>query len=173
MKQLIAHKISTPVGEIALAACGGKLCVCDFDCGGFATLSRVAKRLGAQVEWGSSPVIQLAAEELSEYFQRQRRTFTVPLQLCGTEFQQAAWTAMLRVPYGKTASYAEEARMAGRPRALRAIGQANGCNPLAIFVPCHRIVASDGTIGGYSGGLSRKRFLLRLESGVDELFPDE
>jgi methylated-DNA-[protein]-cysteine S-methyltransferase len=83
--------------------------------------------------------------------------------MSGTLFQKSAWEAMLTIPYGQTISYAEEARRAGHPTALRAIGNANGRNPLAIIVPCHRVIASNGTIGGYSSGLDRKRFLLRLE----------
>ncbi len=105
-----------------------------------------------------------AAHELHEYFAGRRRRFTVPLDLAGTDFQRRAWAAMRRVPYGATMSYAQQARRAGAPRAVRAVGSANGANPVPIIVPCHRIVASDGSLGGYALGLAAKRRLLALES---------
>ena len=105
-----------------------------------------------------------AAHELREYFAGGRRRFTVPLDLAGTDFQRRAWAAMRRVPYGATMSYAQQARRAGAPRAVRAVGSANGANPVPVIVPCHRIVASDGSLGGYALGLAVKRRLLALES---------
>jgi len=104
-----------------------------------------------------------AVRELREYFAGRRREFTLPLDLRGTPFQLRVWKALRRIPYGQTCSYADIARRVGRPRAFRAVGQANHRNPVAIVVPCHRVLASDGTLGGYGGGLHMKRFLLELE----------
>lgn len=104
-----------------------------------------------------------AVRELKEYFSGRRRAFTVPLDLRGTPFQLRVWKALQRIPYGKTRSYGDIARQVRRPRAFRAVGQANHRNPIAIIVPCHRVIAADGTLGGYGGGLDMKRFLLNLE----------
>jgi methylated-DNA-[protein]-cysteine S-methyltransferase len=111
------------------------------------------------------------ARELREYFARARREFTVPLAPAGTEFQRSVWAALRRIPYGSTRSYRELAEEAGRPGAARAVGQANANNPLPVVVPCHRVLAADGSIGGYMGdwghgeGLAIKRWLLALEAG--------
>jgi methylated-DNA-[protein]-cysteine S-methyltransferase len=117
-----------------------------------------------------SEAVLEARRQLEEYFAGQRTAFTVPLEARGTPFQREVWEALASIPYGATASYADIARMVGRPRAFRAVGQANGANPLAIIVPCHRVIAASGGIGGYSGGLPIKRWLLALE--VDGAPPD-
>jgi methylated-DNA-[protein]-cysteine S-methyltransferase len=109
------------------------------------------------------PVLD-AARQLDEYFARQRTTFDLPLRVCGTEFQEQVWLTLAEIPYGETISYAELARWVGRPQAFRAVGQANGANPIPVILPCHRVIAADGTIGGYGGGLPTKRVLLALES---------
>jgi methylated-DNA-[protein]-cysteine S-methyltransferase len=98
-----------------------------------------------------------------EYFAGQRREFTIPLDMRGTEFQLRCWRELLKIPYGQTRSYAELARAVGSPQGFRAVGHANGQNPIAIVVPCHRVIASDGSLGGYGGGLPLKEELLRLE----------
>ncbi|MGH8995294.1 MAG: methylated-DNA--[protein]-cysteine S-methyltransferase [Acidimicrobiales bacterium] len=110
------------------------------------------------------PVLD-AARQLDEYFERRRKTFDLPLALVGTEFQKRVWLTLAEIPYGETISYAELARWVGRPRAFRAVGQANGANPIPVILPCHRVIAADGTIGGYGGGLPTKRRLLALEAG--------
>ena len=101
--------------------------------------------------------------ELDGYFGGRRRAFEVPLVMRGTPFQIEVWRELVKIPYGKTRSYAEIARRVGRRRATRAVGQANGRNGIVILVPCHRVVSSDGSLGGYSSGLDRKRYLLDLE----------
>jgi methylated-DNA-[protein]-cysteine S-methyltransferase len=101
--------------------------------------------------------------ELDEYFAGQRKRFTVACAPAGTVFQQAVWAALAAIPCGATTSYAEIARRVGRPRAVRAVGAANGRNPVAILVPCHRVIGSDGTLTGYAGGLERKARLLAHE----------
>lgn len=105
-----------------------------------------------------------ALAEIAEFLDGRRRKFTVPLDLRGTPFQMQVWKALLRIPYGETRSYGEIARAVGRPKAARAVGMANHTNPVAIVVPCHRVVASDGSLGGYAGGLEMKSRLLRLEA---------
>jgi methylated-DNA-[protein]-cysteine S-methyltransferase len=112
---------------------------------------------------GAGAIVRQAEQELREYFAGRRRTFTVKLDLEGTEFQRKAWQAMRKIPFGETISYGDQARKVGKPTAYRAVGSANGKNPIPIIVPCHRVLASDGSLGGYSLGLSMKRRLLALE----------
>lgn len=109
------------------------------------------------------PVLQQASRELAEYFAGKRRRFDTPLAPAGTPFQRAVWNAIATVPYGETITYGELARRAGCPGSARAAGAATGRNPLTIFIPCHRILDSRGTLNGYAGGLDRKRALLTLE----------
>jgi len=104
--------------------------------------------------------------ELEEYFAGRRRQFSFALDLRGTEFQLACWRALLQIPYGETRTYADIARAVGKPTAFRAVGMANNRNPVAIVVPCHRVIASDGTLCGYGGGLDIKRKLLELEGAL-------
>lgn len=108
---------------------------------------------------GTAPIIQ----ELRAYFAGELREFTIPIRLAGTPFQRRVWAELRRIPYGQTISYAELAQRIGNPPARRAVGAANAKNPISIIVPCHRVIASDGTMGGFSGGLWRKKWLLRHE----------
>jgi methylated-DNA-[protein]-cysteine S-methyltransferase len=102
-------------------------------------------------------------EQLGEYFAGARREFDLPLRMTGTEFERAVWAELERIPYGETRSYGEVARAIGKPDRARAVGAANGRNPISVIVPCHRVIGSDGSLTGYGGGLERKRFLLGLE----------
>jgi methylated-DNA-[protein]-cysteine S-methyltransferase len=108
------------------------------------------------------PVLKETATQLEEYFAGERTAFDVPMELDGTPFQKEVWAELTRIGYGETISYGELARRVGRPRGPRAVGQANGANPIPIIVPCHRVLASNG-IGGYGGGLKVKRALLAIE----------
>lgn len=121
-----------------------------------------AKRSQSASKETSGPLTS-AVRQLEEYFAGKRTEFDLPLDLHGTAFQREVWLALAEIPYGKTVSYAELAEMVGRPGAYRAVGQANGSNPIPIVLPCHRVVASGGGIGGYGGGLTMKRRLLALE----------
>lgn len=103
------------------------------------------------------------ASQLREYFAGQRQVFSLELALQGTDFQLAVWNELLRIPYGVTISYAELAHRIGRPSAIRAVGTANGANPVPVIVPCHRVIGSNGTLTGYGGGIERKQWLLALE----------
>lgn len=112
------------------------------------------------------PVLRRAATELDEYLAGTRRSFDLPLAPRGTPFQLAVWHALEAIPYGATATYAQLAAAVGRPAAVRAVGQANGRNPIAVVVPCHRVVGADGSLTGYAGGTDRKAALLALERRV-------
>ena len=107
---------------------------------------------------------RVAAAQVSEYLEGKRVDFDLPLDLRGTEFQRAVWAALLEIPYGERRTYADIARRVSRPQAVRAVGAANGANPVSLIVPCHRVIASDGTLGGYGGGLDLKGKLLAMES---------
>lgn len=114
----------------------------------------------------SHPVVARTVQQLNEYLQGTRMSFDLPLDVRGTEFQMHAWNALAKVPYGTTASYAQQAASIGRPTATRAIGAANGRNPVAVVLPCHRIVGADGSLTGFGGGLPVKKWLLDHEASV-------
>jgi methylated-DNA-[protein]-cysteine S-methyltransferase len=118
------------------------------------------------IDDASHPVVARTVAQLHEYIKGTRRTFDVPLDLVGTEFQVQAWSALAKVPYGTTASYAQQAASIGRPKATRAIGAANGRNPVVVVLPCHRIVGADGSLTGFGGGLPVKKWLLDHEANV-------
>ena len=111
------------------------------------------------------PVLVAAAEQLAAYFDGRRQHFDLPLDLDGTEFQLSVWHALADIPFGDTSTYGEQATAIGRPAAVRAVGAANGRNPVSIVLPCHRIIGKDGSLTGFAGGLDAKRFLLELEAG--------
>jgi methylated-DNA-[protein]-cysteine S-methyltransferase len=118
-----------------------------------------------------TPLIKKAAAQIKEYLNGKRKKFSLPLAMRGTEFQMDVWRALQSIPYGETRSYKEIAEQANRPKAVRAVGMANHCNPISIIVPCHRVIGRDGSQTGYGGGLPLKRYLLELEQG-ECLFPD-
>lgn len=151
MTELRTRILSSPIGPLTAVASPRGLRELRFD-----------ERLGPGASAGS-PVIDRLEEQLDEYFAGARRAFVVELDLEGTEFQRAAWTALAAIPFGETRTYGEQARAIGRPKAVRAVGAANGRNPVAIVLPCHRVVGADGALTGYAGGLAMKRFLLDLE----------
>ncbi len=125
-------------------------------------------------EPGISDIIHQCTEELIEYFSGRRRQFTVPVHQEGTEFQKRVWSELIQIPFGKTISYLDLSKRLGDPKAIRAAASTNGKNKIAIIVPCHRVIGSDKSLTGYSGGLSRKRWLLqhefRIANGVQTLF---
>ena len=114
-----------------------------------------------------TPLLRAARTELLEYLSGARRSFDLPLDPAGTDFQRAVWEALGTIPYGQTRTYGEIAAAVGRPKAVRAVGQANHVNPLPIFIPCHRVVGKNGALTGYAGGLDLKGALLALESGKE------
>ena len=120
-------------------------------------------RRGGPLPRQNSPLLQEACRQLDEYFSGRRFIFDLPLRAAGTPFQMRVWKALEKVPYGHTCSYGQLAAWAGHPRAARAVGGAVHVNPIAILIPCHRVIGADGTLTGYGGGLWRKKFLLELE----------
>ena len=158
-------RIPTPLGPMLAGATGKGVCLLEFvDRPMLPTqLDRVRKRHAAALLPGTSPFFALLSEELDRYFRGALLDFTVPLDVAGTEFQRKVWAMLRTIPYGETRSYGEQARLIGRPEAVRAVARANGDNRIAIVIPCHRVVGSDGKLTGYGGGLWRKRRLLDLE----------
>jgi len=162
----------SPVGPLFLAASGRGLVALEFDARlpGQQTIRPNPRDLRAESKAvrfkDSASALRPYVRELEQYFGGARREFTFPLDLRGTDFQLACWRALLAIPYGETRSYGDIARAVGRPKGFRAVGMANNRNPVAIVVPCHRVIASDGTLCGYGGGLDVKRKLLELEGAL-------
>lgn len=162
---ITTRRYESPCGTLLLGSLGDKLCLCDWRVEkhrGYVD-RRLQRTLNAEFEEGMSEVTQLATEQLDGYFAGKRRAFDVPLLFVGTDFQVTVWNELLAIPYGRTISYGEMARRIGKPKAVRAVANANGANALSIFVPCHRVIGSDHTLTGYGGGLDAKRKLLELE----------
>jgi AraC family transcriptional regulator of adaptative response/methylated-DNA-[protein]-cysteine methyltransferase len=159
--------IETPLGPIAAGATAAKLCFLEFTDRRMleAQLETLARRFRMPIAPGENAVIERKRDELERYFAGSLRRFSVPVEYPGTEFQTRVWKALLGIPYGETRSYEDIARAVGSPGAVRAVGSANGKNRIAIVIPCHRVVNKSGELGGYGGGLWRKRRLLDLERG--------
>ena len=172
MEKLTCMTFSSAVGPLFLAASEAGLVALEFDARlpGQQTIRPNPRDLRAEkngIEFVESPQsMRQYASQLEEYFAGRRRDFDFPLDLRGTDFQIACWRALLAIPYGETRTYADIARAVGKPTAFRAVGMANNRNPIAIVVPCHRVIASDGTLCGYGGGLDLKRKLLELEGAL-------
>jgi methylated-DNA-[protein]-cysteine S-methyltransferase len=144
------HSVETPIGPLLLSAEHGRL-------------SGVAFAPSAEAR-STEPLLLEAEAQLRAYFAGELQRFELPLAPHGTAFQLSVWDALLEIPYGTTTSYSELAEAIGRPTACRAVGAANGRNPLAVIVPCHRVIGAAGALTGYGGGLERKRLLLALEA---------
>lgn len=161
----------SPVGPLIACATERAVCslsFCDVE-GLEQDLQVLRERHASTLRQGSNAVLDQLREQLGEYFAGQRRNFTVPLHASGTAFQERVWAALCEIPYGDTWSYLELAVRIGDAMATRAVGHANGANPIAIVIPCHRVINADGGDGGYGGGLWRKRILLDLERGQGSL----
>lgn len=168
VEEVHVDRLLTPLGPMLAAAGGDGLCLLEFADRRMLErqLRRLGRRIGAVPVPGPNAVLDQAAAELEEYFAGSRREFTIPLRPAGSELQLAVWSALRAVPFGATLSYGELARRVSRPTAVRAVAGAVGSNPVAIVVPCHRIVGADGSLTGYGGGLWRKRKLLEHEQGL-------
>jgi AraC family transcriptional regulator, regulatory protein of adaptative response / methylated-DNA-[protein]-cysteine methyltransferase len=158
-------RILTPLGPMLAAATDQGLALLEFvDRRMLETqLKRMSHALGAAIMPGANPVLEQTEQELGEYFAGARQEFEVPLLMAGTPFQEEAWRELLTIPYAETRSYGEQARRIQKPAAVRAVARANGDNRMAIIIPCHRVVGSDGKLTGYGGGLWRKKWLLDHE----------
>ena len=151
----------SPVGPLTLVSDQGSLIGCEF-------ADRTCTQVAASASGGGvgdDAVLDRARAELDQFFGGTLREFTVPLAPRGTEFQRSVWQALRRIPFGQTVSYGQIAKEIGRPAAVRAVGAANGQNPICILIPCHRVIGADGSLTGFGGGLERKSFLLDLERG--------
>lgn len=153
------HQAPTPIGPLLLAGDGDALKLVHFQAG--------PRPLRPPRAWvANAAPFRATVRQLAEYFAGRRREFDLPLAADGTAFQRAVWRVLATIPYGATISYAELARRIGNARASRAVGLANGANPLPIVVPCHRVIGSDGSLTGFGGGLELKRKLLALEGAA-------
>lgn len=165
LTRVLTRTVDSPVGPLVLCATEESVCLLDFaDRRGLQRqIESMNRRLRAVVAPGINDVLRQAERELAEYFASGRSTFTVSLHAAGTPFQSRVWRELAAIPYGGTRSYEEVAAAVGQPRGPRAVGRACGDNPIAIVIPCHRVVRRDGSLSGYGGGLWRKQFLLDLE----------
>jgi methylated-DNA-[protein]-cysteine S-methyltransferase len=157
-EQLSYTTVASPIGELLLVGDERALR------GLYMQQGRRPARVDRRWRPDESPFSETVGE-LREYFDGRRRQFETPLAMHGSEFERRVWEALREIPYGETVSYGELARSLGQPSAARAVGLANGRNPIAVIVPCHRVIGADGSLTGYGGGLERKRALLELEAG--------
>jgi methylated-DNA-[protein]-cysteine S-methyltransferase len=159
---LLYTTVASPIGELLLVGDGQSLQ------GLYMQEGRKPMRIDAGWTRAASPFAHVQAQ-LREYFDGQRVAFEIPLVMHGTTFERRVWSALQEIPYGETVSYGELARRIGQPSASRAVGLANGRNPISVVVPCHRVIGANGSLTGYGGGIERKRLLLELESGQTRL----
>lgn len=162
---IYVHKISSPLGVLTAAALDEGLCLLDFDGGehSSAGLKDLKKKFKARIETSQNRHLRKLEKQLGEYFKGSRTKFDVPLVLTGTPFQRKAWKVLMKVPWGETRTYKEQAISVGNQKSVRAVARANGQNRIGIVIPCHRIIGSNGKLVGYGGGLWRKKYLLDLE----------
>ena len=165
MNKISIQHFETPVGGVILGSFERKLCLLDW------RDRKMRQRIDARLQKGlkaeyieeDASVLQKTRQQLDEYFNRERKTFDVPLLMVGTDFQKLVWQGLINTPYGTTASYLELSQRIGHEKAVRAVASANGANAISIMVPCHRIIGSDGSLVGYAGSLPTKKRLLQLE----------
>ncbi|MEO0897968.1 MAG: methylated-DNA--[protein]-cysteine S-methyltransferase [Bacteroidota bacterium] len=162
---ILMDRLTTPLGPMFMAATEKGLCLLEFvDRRMLETeFMELQKLLHARIMVGENAHIKQGKKELQEYFEGKREHFEVALDYPGTEFQQSVWQGLLDIPYGTTSSYQEQAEALKKPNAIRAMASANGCNRIAIIIPCHRVIGKDNKLRGYGGGLERKRWLLEHE----------
>lgn len=168
MNKISIQYFKTPVGEMILGTYDHQLCMADwrYRKGRESIDRRVQTGLHAMFIEEESSVLNLAKEELEAYFKGLRKTFDIPLLLVGTEFQKSVWQGLLQISFGTTVSYKDLAQSIGNKTAVRAVASAIGANAMSIFIPCHRIIGSDGSLTGYAGGLEAKKKLLVLEQNI-------
>ena len=162
--------IDSPMGKLTIAATASGIAAIGF---GTEDFNSLATKLKLTLSNTSTPLLENCVKQLEEYFAGKRRSFSLPMHLVGTEFQQKVWHALMSIPYGETISYKEESQRVGNEKAIRAVAQANGANPLPIVIPCHRVINANGNLGGYSSGVDKKQFLLNLERTVSQEINNE
>ncbi len=153
------QKIESPIGVVNIVADESHLLAVIPDI----SWHKYTKKF-KNIKNSTNHITKETSTQLNEYFAKHRKTFNLPMFLNGTVFQKSAWNALLNIPYGETISYGEQAKRVGRPKAVRAIGGANGANPIAIIIPCHRVIGKSGKLTGYASGVDIKKYLLDLEN---------
>ncbi len=163
---------NTKIGQIVIGSFEDKICIVGFQTADKMNeaYKRIRKALSADFVEYEDNVIRLTKQQIEEYLVGSRKEFDIPLLMLGTDFQKKVWRQLLKVPYGQTRSYRDIAKGIGNKGAVRAVGSANGANSIAIIIPCHRIVKSDGSTGGYAGGVDIKKMLLEIERNHVESF---
>jgi len=160
------HKISTSMGDIHIGADDRRIKVITFS---RTNWERLKKALGS-IKKNENSITRQAESQLREYLEGKRTEFDLPISQSGTNFQQQCWQALLSIPYGETRSYSEQAELIHNPKAVRAVGKANNLNPIAIVIPCHRVIGKSGKLTGYADGLNIKQSLLQLEKDCTNIF---
>lgn len=158
---IFSGKFDTPLGEMTAFSADGKICLFGF--GDLHPDAVFLEKHSGEIKYEDDACISDLRKQLFEYFNGTRKNFSVPLEPDGTHFQVKVWRTLLDIPYGSTRSYAEQAAATGNLKSIRAVARANGSNPIAILIPCHRVIGSNGTLTGYAGGLERKKWLLAHE----------
>jgi O-6-methylguanine DNA methyltransferase len=168
MKRLYSTWVDSPLGKLFLLGDETHLLMCEFDEPArlASQLAALKKQLPCSIEENLSAPLTSATEELKQYFSGTLTTFKTPLRMLGTDFQKQTWNELLKTPHGTTQSYQSQAKNLKRPNGFRAVANANGKNKLSIIVPCHRIINKNGSLGGFGGGLSRKKWLLSHEQAT-------
>lgn len=167
MEKIYTAVYKSPVGELLIGSFQDKICLCDWRYRKMRNQidQRIASFLNTEFEQGKSEVIEQTIQQMDAYFHNERKQFDLPLLFAGTTFQKTVWNELMKIPFGKTNSYAELTSKLGDPKAIRAVASANGANAIAIIIPCHRIIGTSGELVGYAGGLRAKKFLL-IHEGV-------
>ena len=166
LNPIILNRIATPLGPMYAGATDKGLCLLEFaDRPSPETeFDEIGKRINARINVDRTEIHRVTEDQLNAYFKGELRVFDIPLDMPGTPFQQTVWNELLKIPFGETRSYLQQAASMGNPRAIRAVARANGMNRIAIVVPCHRVISANGQLTGYAGGLARKKWLLDHEN---------
>ena len=168
MNKISIQYYKSPIGELLLGSYHEQLCLLDFRYRKMRERvdRRIQKGLNAEYVEESTPLIKETIKQMKEYFNLERKEFTIPLLMVGTDFQKTVWQGLIDTPFGTTSSYLELAKRIGNEKAVRAVATANGANAIGVLIPCHRIIGSDGSLVGYAGGLDVKKKLLQIESNL-------
>jgi methylated-DNA-[protein]-cysteine S-methyltransferase len=168
MNQINIQYYKTKIGKLILGSFDDKLCILDFEYRKMRKTvdNRIKKNLKAEFLEQDDKVLEKTRKQLDEYFDGYRKEFDIPLLMVGTDFQKSVWNALMEAPYGETSTYLQLAKNIGNEKSVQAVASANGANAIALIIPCHRIIGSDGGLVGYGGGLPIKKRLLKLEQSI-------
>ena len=168
MAHIVTKTINTPFGEMLAGATEKGICLLEFtDTKRLEwQIPNLEKHFSATIKKGNTPFLKELTEQLQAYFFGELKSFDLPLDTKGTPFQMRAWDALMTIPYAETRSYQEQATVIGNPKAFRAVASANRNNRISIIIPCHRVIAKNGNLAGYGGGLDRKEYLINLEKNA-------